>query len=181
MNECLPFSCWMKGIFHIVWRYQTRRLKSVFFYRCTIYDNVYMKWLDCVYDVDRSISAKKNRMEKNEKVDDVCSFVIIKTNLTELDRNIVSLLCSWNKVAHFKENRVCKFVASLYSVSTTFILILLCVCVYMCMSVCVCISVCVFLCVCVCKRLYPSTAKDFSCLKWRQRHVHVKRTLADFT
>ena len=152
----------------------------MFFYRCTIYENVYMKWLDCVYDVDRSISAKKNRMEKNE-ADDVCSFVIIKTNLTELDRNIVSLLCSWNKVAHFKENRVCKFVASLYSVSTAFILILLCVCVYMCMSVCVCISVCVFLCVCVCKRWYPSTAKDFSCLKWRQRHVHVKRTLADFT
>ena len=149
MNECLPFSCWMKGIFHIVWRYQTRRLKSMFFFWFTIYDNVYMKWLDCVYDVDRSISAKKNRMEKNEKVDDVCSFVIIKTNLTELDRNIVSLLCSWNKVAHFKENRVCKFVASLYSVSTAFILILLCVCVYMCMSVCVCISVCVCLCVCL--------------------------------
>ena len=41
-----------------------------------------MKWLDCVHDVDRSISAKKNRMEKNKKVYDICSFVIIKTNLT---------------------------------------------------------------------------------------------------
>ena len=47
-----------------------------------------------MHDVDRSISAKKNRMEKNKMVDDVCSFVIIKTNQTELDRNIVSLLCS---------------------------------------------------------------------------------------
>ena len=41
-----------------------------------------MKWLDSVHDVDRSISAKKNRMEKNKKVYDICSFVIIKTNLT---------------------------------------------------------------------------------------------------
>ena len=41
-----------------------------------------MKWLDCVHDVDRSISAKKNRMEKNKKVYDICSFAIIKTNLT---------------------------------------------------------------------------------------------------
>ena len=30
-----------------------------------------MKWLDCVHDVDRSISAKKNRMEKNKMVDDI--------------------------------------------------------------------------------------------------------------
>ena len=138
-----------------------------------------MKWLDCVHDVDRSISAKKNRMEKNKMVHDVCSFVIIKTNLTELDRNIVSLLCSWNKVAHFKENRVCKFVASLYFISTAFIVILLCVCVCMCMSVCVSLCVCVCVCVLVHKLLYPSTVKDFSCLKWRERHVHVKRTLAD--
>ena len=146
MNECLPFSCWMKGIFHIVWRYQTRRLKSMFFFWCTIYDNVYMKWLDCVYDVDRSISAKKNRMKKNKKVDNVCSSVIIKTNLTELDRNIVSLLCSWNKVAHFKENKVCKFVASFYFIPTAFFVILLCMCVCICMYLCV--SLCVCLCVC---------------------------------
>ena len=58
-----------------------------------------MNWLDCVHDLDRSISAKKNRMVKNKKVDDICSFVIVKSNLTELHRNIVSLLCSWNKVA----------------------------------------------------------------------------------
>ena len=31
-----------------------------------------------MHDVDRSISAKKNRMERNKKVDDICSFVIIK-------------------------------------------------------------------------------------------------------
>ena len=30
-----------------------------------------MKWLDRVHDVDRSISAKKNRMEKNKMVDDI--------------------------------------------------------------------------------------------------------------
>ena len=154
MNECLPFSCWMKGISLIVWRYQTRRLKSMFFYRCTIYDNVYMKWLDCVYDVDRSISAKKNRMEKNEKVDDVCSFVIIKTNLTELDRNIVSLLCSWNKVAHFKENRVCKFCCvfilcfnSLYSDTSMCVRIYVHVCVrvYLCVCLFVCVSASVYI------------------------------------
>ena len=58
-----------------------------------------MKWLDCVHDLDRSVSAKKNRMVKNKKVDDICSFVIVKSDLTELHRNIVSLLCSWNKVA----------------------------------------------------------------------------------
>ena len=103
-----------------------------------------MKWLDCVHDVDRSISAKKNRMEKNKKVDGICSFVIIKTNLTELDRNIVSLLCGWNKVANFKENRVCKFVAYLYFIPTAFIVIILCVCVPMWISVCV--SLCVFVC-----------------------------------
>ena len=118
----------------------------MFFYWCTIYDNVYMKWLHCVYDVDRSISAKKNRMKKNKKVDNVCSSVIIKTNLTELDRNIVSLLCSWNKVAHFKGNKVCKFVASFYFIPTAFFVILLCMCVCMCMYVCV--SLCVCLCVC---------------------------------
>ena len=103
-----------------------------------------MKWLDCVHDVDRSISAKKNGMEKNKKVDDICSFVIIKTNLTELNRNIVSLLCGWNKVANFKENRVCKFVAYLYFIPTAFIVIVLWVCVPMWISVCV--SLCVFVC-----------------------------------
>ena len=100
-----------------------------------------MKWLDCVHDVYRSISAKKSRMEKNKKVDDICSFVIIKTNLTKLDKNIVSLLCSWNKVAHFKENRVCKFVASLYFIPTDSSVMLRCVCVCMCMSVFVCVCV----------------------------------------
>ena len=99
-----------------------------------------MKWLDCVHDVDPSISTKKNRMEKNKMVDDICSFVIIKTNLTKLDRDIVSLLCSWNKIAHFKEQGLqiwCIFI--LYSNSfycdTSFV----CVCMYM--SVCVSASV----------------------------------------
>ena len=105
-----------------------------------------MNWRDYVHDLDRSISAKKNRMVKNKKVDDICSFVIIKSNLTELDRNIVSLLCSWNKVAYFKENKVCKFVASLYFIPTAFIVILLCVCVCF-VHVSVCISLCVFVCV----------------------------------
>ena len=149
---------------------------------------------------------------KNKMFDDVCNFVIIKTNLTELDRNIVSLLFSWNKIAHFKE-RVCKFDACLYFIPTAFILILLWVCVFMCicvslcvcvvcvcvclcvcvcmyvracmvcvfmcisLCVCVCVCVCVWVCVCVCvyvfvcKRLYLSTAKNFSCLKWRQEHA----------
>ena len=124
---------------------------------------------------------------KNKMFDDVCNFVIIKTNLTELDRNILSLLFSWNKIAHFKE-RVCKFDASLYFIPTAFIMILLWVCVFMCISVCVCVCVCVcvhgvcvyvyfYMCVFVCvyvfvrKRLYLSTAKDFSCLKWRQEHT----------
>ena len=49
---------------------------------------------DCVHDLNRSISAKKNRMVKNKKVDDIGSFVIVKSNLTELHRNIVSLLFS---------------------------------------------------------------------------------------
>ena len=88
-----------------------------------------MKWLGCVHDTDRSILQRK-------------------TEWTELDRNIVSLLCSWNKVAHFKENKVCKFVASFYFIPTAFFVILLCVCVCMCMSVCVCVCLCVCLCVC---------------------------------
>ena len=87
---------------------------------------------------------------KNKMFDDVCNFVIIKTNLTELDRNIVSLLFSWNKIAHFKE-RVCKFDACLYFIPTAFILILLWVCVFMCICVSLCVCVwCVFVCVCVC-------------------------------
>ena len=101
-----------------------------------------MKWLDCVHDVYRSISAKKSRTEKNKKVDYICSFVIIKTNLKKLDKNILSLLCIWNKVANFKENRVCKFVASLYFIPTDFSVILWCACVCMCMSVFVCVCVC---------------------------------------
>ena len=126
---------------------------------------------------------------KIKMFDDVCNFVIIKTNLTELDRNILSLLFSWNKIAHFKE-WVCKFDASLYFIPTAFIMILLWVCVFMCISLCVCVCVCVcvcmhgvcvyvyfYVCVFVCvyvfvhKRLYLSTAKDFSCLKWRQEHT----------
>ena len=105
-----------------------------------------MKWLDSVHDVYRSISAKKSRMEKNNKVDYICSFVIIKTNLTKLGKNIVALLCSWNKVAHFKENRVCKFVASLYFIPTAFF----------CDTVCVCMCMSVFVCVCICPQAFIS-------------------------
>ena len=117
-----------------------------------------MKWLDCVHDVDRSISAKKNRMKKNKMVDDVCSFVIIKTNQTELDRNIVSLLCSWNKIAHLKERGLqIWYIFILYSnnfyCDTSFV----CVCMYMS----ACVSLCVFVCVCVCKRLYLPQQRTF--------------------
>ena len=173
MNECLSFSCWMKGAFHIVWRYQLKKLKSIFFYWWTIYYNGYEMTRLCAWcgSFHFCISAKKNRMEKNKMVDDVCNFVIIKINLTELDRNIVSLLFSWNKIAHFKE-RGLHIDASLYFIPTDFIVILLWVCVFMCISLslsCVCVCVCVY--VSVHKRSYLSTAKDFSCLKWRQEHT----------
>ena len=55
-----------------------------------------------------------------------------------------------------------------------------CVCVCVCVCVCmhgVCVYVYFYVCVFVCayvfvhKRLYLSTAKDFSCLKWRQEHT----------
>ena len=51
-----------------------------------------------MHDVDQSISAKKNRMEKNKMVDNVCSFVIIKINLTELDSvfHILFSISFWN-------------------------------------------------------------------------------------
>ena len=107
-----------------------------------------------------------------------CSFVIIKTNLTELDRNIVSLLCSWNKIAHFKERGLqiwCIFI--LYSNSfycdTSF------VCVYMYMSVCV--SPCVFVCGCLqvfisfhSKKLFLSKMTSGTYF-----NIHVNRTFAD--
>ena len=53
-----------------------------------------MKRLDCAHDLDRCISSKKNRMEKNKKVDDICCFVIIKTILKKLGGNTASLFCS---------------------------------------------------------------------------------------
>ena len=115
-----------------------------FFYWCTIYDNGYEMTRLCVW-CESFHFCKEKQNGKKLKSSWYLSFVIIKTNLTELDRNIVPLLCSWNKVAHFKDNRVSKFVASLYFIPTAFIVILLCVCVCMCMSVCV--SLCVFVCV----------------------------------
>ena len=116
-----------------------------FFYRCTIYDNGYEMTRLCAWCGSFHF-CKEKQNGKNKKVDDICSFVIIKTSLTELDRNIVSLLCGWNKVANFKENRVCKFVAYLYFLPTAFIVILLCVCAYLCEFLCM--SLCVCLCVC---------------------------------
>ena len=116
----------------------------------------------------------KGKQNGKNKMFDVCNFVIIKTNLTELVRNIVSLLFSWNKIAHFKE-RVFKFDACLYFIPTAFILILLWVCVFMCISLCVCVCVCVCLsvracmvcvfmcisvcvCVCVCVFMFLSAS-----------------------
>ena len=139
-----------------------------------------MKWLDCVHDVDRSISAKKNRMEKNKMVHDVCSFVIIKTNLTELDRNVVSLLCSWNKIAHFKERDLqiwCIFI--FYSNSFYYDTSFVCICMYMSMYV----SLCVFVCVCVCLQVFISFhSKKLFLSKMTSGtyfNIHVNRTLAD--
>ena len=128
-----------------------------------------MKWLDCVHDVDRSISTKKNRMEKNKMVDDICSFVIIKTNLTKLDRDIVSLLCSWNKIAHFKEQGLqiwCIFI--LYSNSFIVILLLY---AYVCTCLCVCLQA-----------FIPFHSKNLFLSKmtsWTYFNIHVNRTLAD--
>ena len=136
---------------------------------------------------------------KIKMFDDVCNFVIIKTNLTELDRNILSLLFSWNKIAHFKE-WVCKFDASLYFIPTAFIMILLWVCVFMCISVCVCVCVCVCacmvcvfmcismcVCVCVCLCFCPQAFISFhskglflsKMTSGTYFNVHVNRTLAD--
>ena len=132
---------------------------------------------------------KENRMEKLKCL---MMFVIL-----ELDRNILSLLFSWNKIAHFKE-WVCKFDASLYFIPTAFIMILLWVCVFMCISVCVCVCVCVhawcvclcvFLCVCVCVCLCfcPQAFISFhskglflsKMTSGTYFNVHVNRTLAD--
>ena len=79
---------------------------------------------------------------------DICGFLIIKTaDLKKLDKNIASLFCSWNKIAHCKVSRFCS--RYLYFNSNSF---------HCNTSVCACVCVCVF----------PSTANDFSCLNWCQ-------------
>ena len=78
---------------------------------------------------------KKNRMGKNQKVDNVCCLVITETNLKKLGRDIASLFFSCNKIAHFKESKLCKFVAFLYFIPAAFTVMFMCVRMYMCVYV----------------------------------------------
>ena len=80
-------------------------------------------------------------MGKNQKADNNCCLVIIKTNLKKLGRNIASLFFSCNKIAHFKESKLYKFVAFFYFIPKAFTVMLMCVhkcmCVYVRMYMCV--------------------------------------------